>query len=355
MAQVVRSQGWVGPIVTMVIGGILLLNGVPALIQWLPWIAQTALVAGADYALEIALVPLLLAGAASFIGFLMVRGGFGALRQRIRGAGQRAREQARGGIQQVRREATQRYGDATAQAEHLVNKVPQSWRERIQAAADAVEKERAARAVDTAHPEWEGRQAQGHGQSQSQRPRQQAPQGYQGQGRQQGQGQRLQEGYGQPQQAGQGHQQAARGQQGYGQQQGQRPQQGGQQSPPPGWQLTQQSPRRPRSQAPGADRLSRIEELRQKVDSRAQQLVQGQDAHRAADQARRAAQAAAQRIQQGLPLHLDEATEALVGRLDLADAERIRRRGSSLTRSSLRASSLSRTSLSLNSLRQSHR
>ena len=44
MAQVVRSQGWVGPIVTMVIGGILLLNGVPALIQWLPWIAQTALV-----------------------------------------------------------------------------------------------------------------------------------------------------------------------------------------------------------------------------------------------------------------------------------------------------------------------
>ena len=340
MAQVVRSQGWVGPIVTMVIGGILLLNGVPALIQWLPWIAQTALVAGADYALEIALVPLLLAGAASFIGFLMLRGGFGALRERIRGAGQRAREQARGGIEQVRREATQRYGDATAQAEHLVNKVPGSWRERIQAAADAVEKERAARAVDTAHPEWEGRQAQGQ-----QRPRQQAPQGYQGQGRQQGQGQRLQQSYGQ-QQPQQGLVQRGAGQ---------RPQQAGQQSPRPGWQLTQQSPQRQRSQAPGAERLSRIEELRQKVDSRAQQLTQGSDAHHAAEQARRAAQAAAQRIQQGLPLHLDEATEALVGRLDLADAERIRRRGSSLTRSSLRSSSLSRTSLSLNSLRQSHR
>ena len=46
MAQVVQSKGWVGPLVTMVIGVILLLNGVPALIQWLPWIAQTALVMG---------------------------------------------------------------------------------------------------------------------------------------------------------------------------------------------------------------------------------------------------------------------------------------------------------------------
>ncbi|SFS08131.1 hypothetical protein SAMN04487783_1054 [Agrococcus baldri] len=309
MAQVVQSKGWVGPLVTTVIGVILLLNGVPALIQWLPWVAQTALVMGMDYALETALVPVLLAGAATFIGFLMMRGGFGALRERARGAARRTQEQVRSGVQQVQREATQRYGEASSQAEHLVSKVPQSWRERINAAAAAVEQERAARAIDHAHPEWEGQGA---------RRAAEQPQQFRGQGQQQGQGEQWQQGHQQPRQP--------------------------QQQPP----QQRQPPRQ--QQLPGGDRLSRIEELRSRVDSKVQQASQGQDAHRAAEQARRAAEAAAARVRQGLPTHLDEATEALVGRLDLADAERMRRRGSSLVRSSLTTSALSKTSLRTNSL-----
>lgn len=299
MAQVVQSKGWVGPLVTMVIGVILMLNGVPALIQWVPWLAQASIAMGTDSALETALVPLMLAGAASFIGFLMLRGGFSALRERARGAAKRTQEQVRSGVQQVRREATQRYGEATSQAEHLVNKVPQSWRERIQAAATAVEKERAARAVSTAHPEWEGQGA---------RRAAEQPQAYRGQGQQQGQGQRMQRGY----------------------------------------ELQEQAQQR--QQLPGGERLSRIEELRARVDSKTQQASQAQEAARQADQVRRAAKAAADRVQHGMPMHLDEATEALVGRLDLFDAERIRRRGSSLTRSSLTTSALRKTSLSTNSL-----
>lgn len=313
MAQVVQSKGWVGPLVTMAIGVILMLNGVPALIQWLPWVAQTALVMGMDYALETALVPVLLAGAATFIGFLMARGGFGALRERARGAAKRTQEQVRSGVQQVRREATQRYGEASSQAEHLVNKVPQSWRERINAAAAAVEQERAARAVEHAHPEWEGQGA---------RRAAEQPQQFRGQGQQQGQGEQWQQGHQQPRQQ-------------------QRPTQ---------QQPQQQRPPQRQQQLPGGDRLSRIEELRSRVDSKVQQASQGQDARRAAEQVRRAAEAAAARAGQGLPTHLDEATEALVGRLDMADAERMRRRGSSLVRSSLTTSALSKTSLRTNSL-----
>ncbi|GEK80279.1 hypothetical protein [Agrococcus baldri] len=310
MAQVVQSKGWVGPLVMMVVGVILLANGIPAFIQWLPWVAQTALIMGMDYALETALVPLLLAAAATFIGFLMLRGGFGALRQRARGAARRAQEQVRGGVEQVRREASQRSGDARSQAQQLVNKVPQGWRERIEAAAAAVEQERAARAVDHAHPEWEGQGA---------RRAAEQPQQFRGQGQQQGQGQHLQ-----------------------GQQQG---------HPQQGRPAAQQQPAQRQQQLPGGERLSRIEELRSRVDAKAQQAVQGQDAARqAAQQARRAAKAAAERVQQGLPLHLDDATEALVGRLDLADAERLRRRGSSLVRSSLTTGALRKTSLSTNSL-----
>lgn len=317
MAQVVEPKGWVGPIIMTVIGGILLLNGIPALIQWLPWVAQTALVTGMDYALETALVPLLLAGAAAFIGFLMLRGGIGALLQLARGAAKRTKEQVRGGVQQVRSQANQRYGEVASQAEHLVSKAPQGWRERIQAAAAAVEQERAARAVERAHPEWEGQSAfssseqpqgyRGHGQPQGQAQ-------WQGQGQQQGQGQRMQSS-----------------------------QQAQQRAP------QQPAPQR-QQQLPGGERLSRIEELRSRVDAKAQQAVQGQDAHRAAEQVRRAAEVAAARVQQGLPMHLDDATEALVGRLDLADVERMRRRSSALTRSSLRASAVSQTSLSTNSL-----
>src|SRR5690606_7940984 len=130
-----------------------------------------------------ALVPVMLAGAATFIGFLMMRGGFGALRQRARGAAKRTQEQVRSGVQQVRSQANERYGEASSQAEHLVNKVPQSWRERINAAAAAVEQERAARAVDRAHPEWEG---QGAARAAEQ------PQQFRGQGQQRGQGEQWQ-------------------------------------------------------------------------------------------------------------------------------------------------------------------
>ncbi len=350
MAQVVQSRGWVGPIVMMAIGVILLVNGVPALIQWLPWIAQTALIMGTDYALEAALVPLIVAGAASFIGFLMLRGGFGALRQRARGAASRAREQARGGVQQVRREASQRSGDARRQADQLVSKVPQSWRERIQAAADAVEHQRVTREADAARPAWDGQGAR----------RASGQQAYAGQGQQLGQGQRLQ-------QAGQRGQQQSRQQPGQrGQEQsGQRPPQSQSQPqsweqlqhgrPPQGWQPSQ-APSSVSRERPGAERLARIDELRARLDSGTQQAHQAQDAARqAAEQTRRAARAAAERVQQGLPLRLDEATEALVGQLDLADAERIRRRGSSLTRSSLSMSSLAKTSLSLDSLLQHRR
>lgn len=318
MAQVVRSQGWIGPLVTFVIGIILLLNGVPALIQWLPWIAQTALIVGVDQALETALVPLLVAGAATFIGFLMMRGGFGALRQRARGAASRATEQARSGVRQVRRGVAQRTGELSSQAEHLVNKVPQSWRERIEAAASAVERERVTQASA-------GRQ---------QRP----PQQYQGQGQQQGQGQRL----GQPYQ-GQGQQQG----------QAQRMQQDSVQ-PVPAPRMQQDA--RPQ-QLPGGERLQRIEQLRQRVDSRAQQPThaQRQAVKETADQVRRAAGLAAERAQNVLPQHLDESTLALVGRLDLADSARVHRHGSSLVRSSLTTSALSKSSLTTRSLFRTRR
>lgn len=320
MAQVVSPKGWIGPLVTMVVGIILLLNGVPALIQWLPWIAQSALIVGVDGALETALVPLMLAGAATFIGFLMMRGGFGALRQVARGTASRAREQARTGVQQVRREVSQRSGELSSQAEHLVNRVPQSWRERIAAAASAVEQERAARA-GTAPSQQQQRpsvpqgQRPQHGQDHRQGQAQQSGEPYLGQGRQQGQGQQL----------------------GQGQQQGQ------------GQRMQQPTSQR---QQPGGERLRRIDELRQRVDAREQQARQApeQAARQAAEQARRAASLAAERAQQGLPQHLDEATAMLVGQLDLADSERIRRNGSTLVRSSLTTSALSKTSLRTNSL-----
>lgn len=59
---------------------------------------------------------------------------------------------------------------------------------------------------------------------------------------------------------------------------------------------------------------------------------------------------AADRAAQVLPQRLDSATEALVGALDIADAERVRRRGSTLVRSSLTTGALSKTSLRTNSL-----
>lgn len=317
MAQVVRPQGFIGPLVTMVIGAILLFNGVPGLLQWIGWIGQSALVVGFESAFDTAFIPLILSAAASIIGLAMVRGGFTSLRGVLRGAGQRAREQVRGGVQQVRREAGQRYGEAVGQAEHLQNAVPQSWRERIEAAAREVEGERARRS---------GAQPQVHAPQQQQRPQQPRPQS-QRQPQPQRQGQR-QQGY------------PSQGQQGY---QGQAAYQGQQQRQP--------------QQAPGSDRLARIEQLRRQVDSRVQQQVgQLQDAGRqAADRVRQAGIDEAARVQQRqLPNPSDEVT-ALIGRLDLADNERIRRRGSSLTRSSLATSSLSKTSLTLNSLLQHRR
>src|SRR5690606_21294755 len=119
MAQVVRPQGFIGPLVVTVIGVILPLNGVPALFPWIGRVAQTALVIGVAGALDTALMPLLIAGGATVVGLLMLRGGFGALRSLARGATKRAQAQMRGGVQQVRQQAGQRYGEARAQAEHL--------------------------------------------------------------------------------------------------------------------------------------------------------------------------------------------------------------------------------------------
>ncbi|WP_072314442.1 hypothetical protein [Agrococcus sp. Marseille-P2731] len=317
MAQVVRPQGWIGPLVMFVIGIILLLNGVPALLQWLPWIAQSSLIVGVEGALETALVPLVVAFACTFIGFLLMRGGFGALRQRMRGAAGRASAQARSGVQQVRQEAAQRAGNASSQAEHLVNRVPQSWRERIEAAAAAVEQERATQSGQSASQVQRRAPRQGQGQQVGQPylgQSQQVGQPYLGQGQQQGQGQRMQQG------------------------------QGAQQG--------QNAPAQRTQQLPGGDRLQRIEQLRQRVDTRTQEATQQpqQAAKQAAAEARRLAKAAARQASQGLPMHFDAATEALVGQLDAADTERIRRRGSSLVRSSLTSAALSKTSLSTNSL-----
>ncbi len=82
-----------------------------------------------------------------------------------------------------------------------------------------------------------------------------------------------------------------------------------------------------------------------------QQAVQLGDAGtQAAQRVRQAAFEEAARVQQRqLPKPSDDVT-ALIGRLDRADAEHVRRQGSSLTRSSLTTSSLSKTSLRLNSL-----
>ncbi|MGM1030371.1 MAG: hypothetical protein ACQEWM_10990 [Actinomycetota bacterium] len=301
MAQVVRPQGFIGPLVVTVFGVILLLNGVPALFQWIGWVAQTALVIGVEGAIETALIPLLLAGGATFVGFLMLRGGFGALRSVARGATQRAQAQVRGGVQQVRREAGERYGEARTQAEHLQSS-QQGWFERIESLGREVESERARRSGQpvAAH------QPPRHPQPQ-QRPQQQRPQ------------------------------------------QSQPPQQRPQQEQP---QRQIHAPQEPRGQrTPGGQRLERIDELRQRVDSRVQQAAQLGDAGtQAAQRVRQAAFEEAARVQQRqLPKPSDDVTR-LIGRLDRADAEHVRRQGSSLTRSSLTTSSLSKTSLRLNSL-----
>ncbi|WP_425842908.1 hypothetical protein [Agrococcus sp. TSP3-2-1] len=303
MAQVVRPQGFIGPIVLLIIGIVLLFNGVPALIQWIGWVAQVSLITGVEGALEQAGGPLLLAAGATFVGFLLLRGGWNALMSLARTASKRAQEQVRTGAQQVRREVDQRRTQATAQAQHLQDRVPQSWRERIDAAAREVEAERARRS---------GEQPNVFASSQWQAPhdRQRVPQQAPAQQRQQ---QPMQQPMQQP---------------------GQRPaaQQVGQ-------------------QAPGADRLARIEQLRQQVDSRSQQARGLQDAGKsAAQRVRQAAVDEAARVQQRqLPNPSDEVS-ALIGRLDAADTERIRRRGSSLTSSSLSTSALSKTSLTLDSL-----
>ncbi|ROR65247.1 hypothetical protein [Agrococcus jenensis] len=309
MAQVVRPQGFIGPLVVTVIGVILLFNGVPALWQWIGWVAQTALVVGPERAIEMALTPLLIAGGATFVGFLMLRGGFGALRSLMRGATQRAQaqvrggvQQARGGVQQARNEVGQRYGEARAQAEHLQPSGQQGWFERIESLGREVEAERARRS------------GQPVAQQQPQRPQQQRPQ--------------------QPQQR---------------QPQQQRP-------PQPQPQRAPQPQQQPRAGGPGGERLGRIEELRQRVDTRVQQATRIGDAGtQAAQRVRQAAFDEAARVKQRqLPNPSDEVA-ALIGRLDLADHERVVHRGSSLTRSSLRTSALSKTSLSLNSLRQHRR
>ena len=302
MAQVVRPQGFIGPLVVTVIGVILLFNGVPALWQWIGWVAQTALVVGPERAIEMALMPLLIAGGATFVGFLMLRGGFGALRSLMRGATQQAQAQVRGGVQQVRggvqqarNEVGQRYGEARAQAEHLQPSGQQGWFERIESLGRDVEAERARRS--------------GQPVAQQQRPQQQLPQ-----------------------------------------------QQRPQQRPPQPQQRAPQPQQQPRAGAPGGERLGRIEELRQRVDTRVQQVTRIGDAGtQAAQRVRQAASDEAARVQQRqLPNPSDEVA-ALIGRLDLADHERVVHRGSSLTRSSLRTSALSKTSLSLNSLRQHRR
>ncbi|MET4099085.1 FtsZ-binding cell division protein ZapB [Agrococcus sp. UYP10] len=308
MAQVVRPQGFIGPLVVTVIGVILLFNGVPALWQWIGWVAQTALVVGPERAIEMALTPLLFAAGATFVGFLMLRGGFGSLRSLMRGATQRAQAQVRGGVQQVRggvqqarTEVGQRYGEARAQAEHLQPSGQQGWFERIESLGREVEAERARRS--------------GQPVAQQQRPPQQRP----------------------PQQ--------------------QRPQQPQQQRPAPQpQQRAPQQQQQPRAGAPGGERLGRIEELRQRVDTRVQQATRIGDAGtQAAQRVRQAAFDEAARVQQRqLPNPSDEVA-ALIGRLDLADHERTVHHGSSLTRSSLRTSALSKTSLSLNSLRQHRR
>ena len=76
MAQVVRPQGFIGPIVLLIVGVVLLINGVPALIQWIGWVAQVSLVSGVERAIEQAAVPLLLAAGSTFVGFLLLRGGW---------------------------------------------------------------------------------------------------------------------------------------------------------------------------------------------------------------------------------------------------------------------------------------
>lgn len=308
MAQVVRPQGFIGPLVVTVIGVVLVLNGVPALFQWIGWVAQTALVIGVEGALDTALGPLLLAGGATFIGFLMLRGGVGALMSLARGATKRAQAQLRGGAQQARREVGQRYddarqqvgeryGEARAQAEHL--RPAQGWMERIESLGRDADSERARRAgqpvaAQQARPQ-QARQPQ-QPQRQPQQPQRQA----------------------QPQR---------------------QPQQPQRQAQPQ------------RSQQPGADRLGRIEDLRQRVDSRVQQATHLQDAGtQAAERVRQAAFAESARVQQRqLPNPSDDVT-ALIGQLDRADGEHVRRRGSTLVRSSLTTSSLSKTSLRLDSL-----
>ncbi|GAA3607436.1 hypothetical protein [Agrococcus terreus] len=317
MAQVVRPQGIIGPIVLLVIGVILLLNGVPNLFQWLGWTAQTAVVWGVDTALETALVPLLFAGGASFIGLLMVRGGWGALRRALRGTGQRAGDRLRGSLGQARNEAEERYAatqeqlrqatqraqDARTSGQSAVQSAaaaaPQSWRERIEAVARETEAAR--------RQEWAPQQ-----------PQQRAQQGY--------------------------------GQQGYGQQ---APAQQVANPAPQQWRPPAQQQLQNPAQ-PGADRLARIEQLRGQVEEHARRAAD--DPRRAAAQAAAQVQRAARDAARAMPQpRLDAEVEALVGRLDLADSERIRRRGSALSSSSLTTGSLSRTSLSLNSLLQRRR
>lgn len=296
MAQVVRPQGFIGPIVLLIVGIVLLFNGVPALIQWIGWVAQVSLITGVDGALEQAGGPLLLAAGATFVGFLLLRGGWNALMGLARTASKRAQEQVRTGAQQVRREVDERRPQATGQAQHLQDRVPQSWRERIDAAAREVEAERARRS---------GQQPDVYANSQWQ-----SPQGQQ-----------------------------------------QRPQQAPTQQQP-----MQQPVQRPAAQqvgqrAPGADRLARIEQLRQQVDSRSQQAGRLQDSGTsAAQRVRQAAVDEAARVQQRQLPNPSVEVSALIGRLDAVDTERIRRRGSSLTSSSLSTSALSKTSLTLDSL-----
>ncbi|QUW18326.1 hypothetical protein [Agrococcus sp. Marseille-Q4369] len=296
MAQVVRPQGFIGPIVLLIVGVVLLINGVPALIQWIGWVAQVSLVSGVERAIEQAAGPLLLAAGSTFVGFLLLRGGWNALMGLARTASKRAQEQVRTGAQQVRREVDERRPQATGQAQHLQDRVPQSWRERIDAAAREVEAERARRS---------GQQPDVYANSQWQ-----SPQGQQ-----------------------------------------QRPQQAPTQQQP-----MQQPVQRPAAQqvgqrAPGADRLARIEQLRQQVDSRSQQAGRLQDSGTsAAQRVRQAAVDEAARVQQRQLPNPSVEVSALIGRLDAVDTERIRRRGSSLTSSSLSTSALSKTSLTLDSL-----
>lgn len=302
MAQVVRPQGFVAPLVMLAIGGVMLVNAVPNLVQWATWIPQAAIFYGLEGAIERAAVPLIIASVVGVIGLLFVRGAVSALRNRARGAGQRAREQARAGVQQARQRS-----DAARSA---VQRAPSGWRERVEhalreaeARLDASVQNPAAqpqpvqqRVANPGAPEWRGQGGEGW--------------------------------------------------------QGQAPQQPARQQPQ---EQAQQQPRRQpqqRPEAPGADRMRRIEELRRRIDQRANEIRQqpGTDARRAAEQVRRAALEAASQV--GLPQH-DAAVAALVESLDIADGERMRRRGSSLTSSSLTTSSLARTSLTTNSLLRS--